>query len=155
MDFTNRRSLCSALRKLRDTRRFPIFALLKLALGSSIIFKADSKFDTARSNSGGVSVFAFSERLRAILTKALAAFVFTPGLESLSRETSCGSTVLASGPRLSKTSARSEERFSRNAENDIVCRLLFEKKEERYPHITLSQQRSENVSEDSTSTSVR
>src|SRR5262245_64853770 len=27
-----------------------------------------------------------------------------------------------------KTSARSEERFSRNAETDLVCRLLLEKK---------------------------
>src|SRR5207248_8676197 len=29
---------------------------------------------------------------------------------------------------LSKTDARSEERFSRNAETDLVCRLLLEKK---------------------------
>src|SRR5262249_59335366 len=28
---------------------------------------------------------------------------------------------------------RSEERFSRNAETDIVCRLLLEKKKEKYP----------------------
>src|SRR5436189_1767085 len=27
---------------------------------------------------------------------------------------------------------RSEERFSRNAETDLVCRLLLEKKKERY-----------------------
>src|SRR5438105_12800823 len=31
--------------------------------------------------------------------------------------------------------SRSEERFSRNAETDIVCRLLLEKKKKReYPH---------------------
>src|SRR4028119_2533961 len=29
--------------------------------------------------------------------------------------------------------ARSEERFSRNAETDIVCRLLLEKKQQRHP----------------------
>src|SRR5262249_58761930 len=31
-------------------------------------------------------------------------------------------------PRLCATRARSEERFSRNAETDLVCRLLLEKK---------------------------
>src|SRR5438552_13880263 len=43
---------------------------------------------------------------------------------------------------LSKTDAldeekwlnRSEERFSRNAETDIVCRLLLEKKKNRHPN---------------------
>src|SRR5207249_8164291 len=30
---------------------------------------------------------------------------------------------------------RSEERFSRNAETDLVCRLLLEKKKEKIPHI--------------------
>src|SRR5690348_17903672 len=29
---------------------------------------------------------------------------------------------------------RSEERFSRNAETDLVCRLLLEKKKENRPH---------------------
>src|SRR4051794_41240673 len=29
---------------------------------------------------------------------------------------------------------RSEERFSRNAETDIVCRLLLEKKKKKQPH---------------------
>src|SRR2546426_5824902 len=31
--------------------------------------------------------------------------------------------------------ARSEERFSRNAETDLVCRLLLEKKKQRDKHI--------------------
>src|SRR5436190_5445367 len=31
---------------------------------------------------------------------------------------------------------RSEERFSRNAETDLVCRLLLEKKNEKKPHPT-------------------
>src|SRR5437588_9379123 len=31
---------------------------------------------------------------------------------------------------------RSEERFSRNAETDLVCRLLLEKKNRRYTHAT-------------------
>src|SRR3712207_6922713 len=30
------------------------------------------------------------------------------------------------------TSVRSEERFSRNAETDLVCRLLLEKKKKKY-----------------------
>src|SRR2546428_6909469 len=33
---------------------------------------------------------------------------------------------------------RSEERFSRNAETDIVCRLLLEKKKKRYESVTNS-----------------
>src|SRR5437899_2671527 len=32
-----------------------------------------------------------------------------------------------------KTAIRSEERFSRNAETELVCRLLLEKKKELYP----------------------
>src|SRR5436309_5644769 len=35
--------------------------------------------------------------------------------------------------RIFSFSARSEERFSRNAETDLVCRLLLEKKKTRYP----------------------
>src|SRR5947208_9984063 len=31
--------------------------------------------------------------------------------------------------------SRSEERFSRNAETDLVCRLLLEKKKNKYIHI--------------------
>src|SRR5688572_32250410 len=53
------------------------------------------------------------------------------------------SHILVSGKKLSPLSAvvrtgivedmkiRSEERFSRNAETDLVCRLLLEKKKER------------------------
>src|SRR5207245_3347993 len=33
--------------------------------------------------------------------------------------------------RLGKVTVRSEERFSRNAETDLVCRLLLEKKKKR------------------------
>src|SRR5260370_24902924 len=32
------------------------------------------------------------------------------------------------------SAARSEERFSRNAETDLVCRLLLEKKKRSLPH---------------------
>src|SRR5258708_19780184 len=32
---------------------------------------------------------------------------------------------------------RSEERFSRNAETDLVCRLLLQKKKNHYPYFTL------------------
>src|SRR5687767_15299179 len=34
------------------------------------------------------------------------------------------------------TKRRSEERFSRNAETDLVCRLLLEKKKERCGYLT-------------------
>src|SRR5205823_12155955 len=34
---------------------------------------------------------------------------------------------------------RSEERFSRNAETDLVCRLLLEKKKKRLDHILVIQ----------------
>src|SRR5690606_40365448 len=40
--------------------------------------------------------------------------------------------VDAKGEPLKATSYRSEERFSRNAETDLVCRLLLEKK--NVPH---------------------
>src|SRR5947209_16596804 len=33
---------------------------------------------------------------------------------------------------ISNDGSRSEERFSRNAETDLVCRLLLEKKKKRY-----------------------
>src|SRR5207253_8359997 len=33
--------------------------------------------------------------------------------------------------------SRSEERFSRNAETDLVCRLLLEKKNQNFTHIFL------------------
>src|SRR5436189_390087 len=36
------------------------------------------------------------------------------------------------------SSSRSEERFSRNAETDLVCRLLLEKKKARQPDFTRS-----------------
>src|SRR5439155_1636435 len=37
-----------------------------------------------------------------------------------------------------KSVVRSEERFSRNAETDVVCRLLLEKKKNQYPLYVLS-----------------
>src|SRR4026209_3058828 len=37
----------------------------------------------------------------------------------------------ARGPQASAPKRRSEERFSRNAETDLVCRLLLEKKKKR------------------------
>src|SRR5437867_10622700 len=36
---------------------------------------------------------------------------------------------------------RSEERFSRNAETDLVCRLLLEKKKKNKPHLRMKRQR--------------
>src|SRR5260370_24948350 len=42
--------------------------------------------------------------------------------------------------RTTRASARSEERFSRNAETDLVCRLLLEKKKKKKKctHTTLA-----------------
>src|SRR2546423_2669938 len=37
--------------------------------------------------------------------------------------------------KANQTGKRSEERFSRNAETDLVCRLLLEKKKSRIDHI--------------------
>src|SRR5262245_63342548 len=42
--------------------------------------------------------------------------------------------------RTINASLRSEERFSRNAETDLVCRLLLEKKNTRREHVRKSQQ---------------
>src|SRR5207244_13644608 len=41
------------------------------------------------------------------------------------------SNLWASGYDVDGTDQRSEERFSRNAETDLVCRLLLEKKKEQ------------------------
>src|SRR5262249_61471672 len=44
-------------------------------------------------------------------------------------------TPASSAPAYQKKSLnRSEERFSRNAETDLVCRLLLEKKKKQYNH---------------------
>src|SRR5437667_6253440 len=40
-----------------------------------------------------------------------------------------------------KRDERSEERFSRNAETDLVCRLLLEKKKKKTKHGTVSKER--------------
>src|SRR5260370_26391210 len=44
---------------------------------------------------------------------------------------SVGADIAFDADRNNLISGRSEERFSRNAETDIVCRLLLEKKNER------------------------
>src|SRR5437763_8274427 len=46
----------------------------------------------------------------------------------------CGISTLSQSPML-----RSEERFSRNAETDLVCRLLLEKKKKNAHHNHLGQ----------------
>src|SRR5438874_6604187 len=43
-------------------------------------------------------------------------------------KTSAFTLAFSTSQRLRTTRARSEERFSRNAETDLVCRLLLEKK---------------------------
>src|SRR5207237_381768 len=46
------------------------------------------------------------------------------------------SGLLAENEKIRKQAVRSEERFSRNAETDIVCRLLLEKKKKRHKKYT-------------------
>src|SRR5438445_4539057 len=46
-------------------------------------------------------------------------------------KTSAFTLAFSTSQRLRTTRARSEERFSRNAETDLVCRLLLEKKKNR------------------------
>src|SRR5438105_10031785 len=46
----------------------------------------------------------------------------------------CGISTLSQSPMLGFH--RSEERFSRNAETDLVCRLLLEKKKKRTSYIS-------------------
>src|SRR5437899_9910119 len=45
-------------------------------------------------------------------------------------KTSAFTLAFSTSQRLRTTRARSEERFSRNAETDLVCRLLLEKKKD-------------------------
>src|SRR5947208_6235916 len=47
----------------------------------------------------------------------------------------CGISTLSQSPIAGLRASRSEERFSRNAETDLVCRLLLEKKKKNM-HIT-------------------
>src|SRR5436190_9038424 len=44
-------------------------------------------------------------------------------------------TASSSWKRFCLFVCRSEERFSRNAETDLVCRLLLEKKKPAHPHV--------------------
>src|SRR5262245_62485385 len=46
-------------------------------------------------------------------------------------KTSAFTLAFSTSQRLRTTRARSEERFSRNAETDLVCRLLLEKKKNK------------------------
>src|SRR5436305_5717416 len=43
----------------------------------------------------------------------------------------CGISTLSQSPIAGLRASRSEERFSRNAETDLVCRLLLEKKKNK------------------------
>src|SRR5437867_5387263 len=54
---------------------------------------------------------------------------FRHGATSKSRSNTASNSTKHKSPHLSGwTNNRSEERFSRNAETDLVCRLLLEKK---------------------------
>src|SRR5260370_6440672 len=46
------------------------------------------------------------------------------------------SGLLAENEKIRKQAVRSEERFSRNAETDLVCRLLLEKKNSLWKQLT-------------------
>src|SRR5207248_5560898 len=52
-------------------------------------------------------------------------------------KTSAFTLAFSTSQRLRTTRARSEERFSRNAETDLVCRLLLEKKKKTERHNAL------------------
>src|SRR5687767_7983360 len=59
-------------------------------------------------------------------------------VESIARPRRNGERRRAPTASISKESpaiTRSEERFSRNAETDLVCRLLLEKKKDQFMHI--------------------
>src|SRR5438874_9977641 len=45
---------------------------------------------------------------------------------------------------LNTLTKRSEERFSRNAETDLVCRLLLEKKKEQREHLVIGEQKDDH-----------
>src|SRR5438270_10632148 len=47
-------------------------------------------------------------------------------------------TISGKTVKLMVLALRSEERFSRNAETDLVCRLLLEKKKKKQPTTTLT-----------------
>src|SRR5690554_7447148 len=53
-------------------------------------------------------------------------------------KTSAFTLAFSTSQRLRTTRARSEERFSRNAETDLVCRLLLEKKNNSALSVSLS-----------------
>src|SRR5206468_6036146 len=57
---------------------------------------------------------------------------FRHGATSKSRSNTASNSTKHKSPHLSGWRQRSEERFSRNAETDLVCRLLLEKKKKTY-----------------------
>src|SRR5207247_3735924 len=56
---------------------------------------------------------------------------FRHGATSKSRSNTASNSTKHKSPHLSGWRQRSEERFSRNAETDLVCRLLLEKKKRK------------------------
>src|SRR5437868_7707214 len=85
------------------------------------------------------SVFFFSSRRRH--TRSVSAFLLNRSSDlSLvavggKRTSARVNIVPCSGTKKRGTECRSEERFSRNAETDLVCRLLLEKKKKKYKEI--------------------
>src|SRR5438067_9511597 len=67
---------------------------------------------------------------------------------TLFRSNKCLGILLVSGlivPRKAAWSIRSEERFSRNAETDLVCRLLLEKKKKKPMNTLIHRQTTEST----------
>src|SRR2546423_5714861 len=94
------------------------------------------KFDLSLRSSRS-SYFATFRHQLTILSKT-DALVRRSGLICLARSSRTGldmSHILFMVEILLLTKCRSEERFSRNAETDLVCRLLLEKKKKSAPSV--------------------
>src|SRR5437660_4592088 len=83
-------------------------ASIKLIQASAVLDLTEDDFDFLTSN----KVWIATDRSRA--RRCVEAFVY-------------GTLDFVGYPRFPAKSSRSEERFSRNAETDLVCRLLLEK----------------------------
>src|SRR2546428_4901320 len=84
------------------------------------------------------TLFPYTTLFRSMFTLALVRFppTATKEIQYLNAKGALTYTDIAGDPvlygNLQYRYKRSEERFSRNAETDIVCRLLLEKKKKEY-----------------------
>src|SRR5438093_3678621 len=63
----------------------------------------------------------------------------------LTSVTPASSAPVLQTPKATSSTLRSEERFSRNAETDLVCRLLLEKKKRTKKNHLLTDRRSHDI----------